>query len=74
MSFQNKKLTAIVKEADILVGAVGVPKLIKSDWIKPGAVVIDAGYHPQEKCGDIDLEGIESQPMLLRLCLAVLVL
>ncbi len=44
-------------KADILVGAVGIPKFIKSNWIKDGAVVIDAGYHP-EKCGDIDLEGI----------------
>lgn len=57
---KTKNLQAIIKEADILVGAVGVPKLIKSDWIKSGAVVIDAGYHPEEKCGDIDLEGIES--------------
>ena len=44
-------------KADILVGAVCIPKFIKSNWIKDGAVVIDAGYHP-EKCGDIDLEGI----------------
>ena len=43
--------------ADIIVGAVGIPKFIKSNWIKDGAVVIDAGYHP-EKCGDIDLEGV----------------
>ena len=44
-------------KADIIVGAVGIPKFIKSNWIKDGAVVIDAGYHP-EKCGDIDLEGV----------------
>ena len=44
-------------KADIIVGAVGIPKFIKSNWIKDGAVVIDAGYHP-EKCGDIDLDGI----------------
>ena len=49
-----------VKNADILVGAVGVPRLIKKDWIKNGAVVIDAGYHPAEKCGDIDLQDIDS--------------
>ena len=46
-----------IKNADILIGAVGVPRLIQKDWIKSGAVVIDAGYHPSEKCGDIDLEG-----------------
>ena len=49
-----------IKNADILVGAVGVPRLSQKEWIKNGAVVIDAGYHPAEKCGDIDLQGIES--------------
>ena len=46
-----------IKNADIVVGAVGIPRFIKSEWIKDGAVVIDAGYHP-EKCGDIELDGI----------------
>ena len=49
-----------IQNADILVGAVGVPRLIQKDWIKNGAVVIDAGYHPAEKCGDIDLSDIDS--------------
>ena len=49
-----------IKNADILVGAVGVPRLIQKDWIKNGAVVIDAGYHPAKKCGDIELEDIDS--------------
>jgi len=49
-----------IQNADILVGAVGVPRLIQKDWIKAGAVVIDAGYHPAEKCGDIDLVDIDS--------------
>ena len=51
-------LDLIIKNADLIVGAVGIPKFIKSDWIKKGAIVIDAGYHP-EKCGDIDLDNIE---------------
>ena len=49
-----------IQNADILVGAVGVPRLIQKGWIKNGAVVIDAGYHPAEKCGDIDLTEIDS--------------
>ena len=49
-----------IQNADILVGAVGVPRLIQKDWIKNGAVVIDAGYNPAEKCGDIDLADIDS--------------
>ena len=55
---RTKELEDRVRNADLVVGAVGVPKLIKKEWLKKGAVVIDAGYHP-EKCGDIDLDGIE---------------
>ena len=45
-------------KGDIIVAAVGIPELVKGDWIKKDAIVIDAGYHP-EKCGDIDLDNIE---------------
>ena len=55
---RTQNIDAIIKNADLIVGAVGIPKFIKSSWIKKGAIVIDAGYHP-EKCGDIDLDGIE---------------
>ena len=56
---RTKNLEDHIKNADIIVGAVGVPRLIQKDWIKADTVVIDAGYHPAEKCGDIDLQGIE---------------
>ena len=55
---RTQNIDTIIKNADLIVGAVGIPKFIKSSWIKNGAIVIDAGYHP-EKCGDIDLDGIE---------------
>ncbi|MFL2716743.1 MAG: tetrahydrofolate dehydrogenase/cyclohydrolase catalytic domain-containing protein [Gammaproteobacteria bacterium] len=55
---RTKNIDSIIKQADLVVGAVGIPKFIKRDWIKKDAVVIDAGYHPQ-KCGDIDLDQIE---------------
>jgi methylenetetrahydrofolate dehydrogenase (NADP+)/methenyltetrahydrofolate cyclohydrolase len=48
-------LDEIVREADILVGAVGKPRFIQGSWIKDGAVIIDAGYHPGG-IGDVDLE------------------
>jgi methylenetetrahydrofolate dehydrogenase (NADP+)/methenyltetrahydrofolate cyclohydrolase len=48
-------LPDVVREADIVVGAVGKPKFIQGDWIKQGAVIVDAGYHPGG-IGDIDLE------------------
>jgi len=50
-------LPKFVAQADILIGAVGRPELIKSAWIKPGAVVIDAGYHPGN-IGDIEKAGL----------------
>ncbi|GAA5121099.1 bifunctional methylenetetrahydrofolate dehydrogenase/methenyltetrahydrofolate cyclohydrolase FolD [Alloalcanivorax gelatiniphagus] len=51
---RTRDLPALVRQADIVVGAVGRPEFIKADWIKDGAVVVDAGFHP-EKCGDIEL-------------------
>ena len=55
---RTKDIDKIVQNADLVVGAVGIPKFIKSNWLKKDAIVIDAGYHP-EMCGDIDLDGIE---------------
>lgn len=52
---KTRDLASVVREADIVVGAVGKPKFIQADWIKDGAVVIDAGYHPGGE-GDVDLE------------------
>ena len=57
---RTQNIEDIIKQADIVVGAVGIPRFIKHEWIKDNAVVIDAGYHP-EKCGDIDLENIQSK-------------
>ena len=57
---RTQNIESIIKQADILVGAVGIPRFIQHEWIKDEAVVIDAGYHP-EQCGDIDLQNIESK-------------
>jgi methylenetetrahydrofolate dehydrogenase (NADP+)/methenyltetrahydrofolate cyclohydrolase len=51
---RTRDLPSLVAQADILVGAVGKPEFIKAEWIKDGAVVIDAGYHPGG-VGDIEL-------------------
>lgn len=48
-------LPSIVRLADIVVAAVGKPKFVQGDWIKPGAVVLDAGYNPGN-VGDVDYE------------------
>ena len=54
---RTQDLPSLIKQADILVGAVGRPEFIKADWIKDGAVVVDAGYHPGG-LGDIELAPI----------------
>lgn len=58
---KTQNLADYIKQADIVVGAVGVPELIKKDWIKSGAIVVDAGFHPTATggVGDIELTGIE---------------
>jgi methylenetetrahydrofolate dehydrogenase (NADP+)/methenyltetrahydrofolate cyclohydrolase len=56
---RTQDLPSLIKQADILVGAVGRPEFIKAEWIKDGAVVVDAGYHPGG-LGDIELAPIEN--------------
>lgn len=58
---RTQDLASFVRQADIIVGAVGKAELIKKEWIKPGAVVVDAGFHPRDGggVGDIELAGIE---------------
>ncbi|MBK6286413.1 MAG: bifunctional methylenetetrahydrofolate dehydrogenase/methenyltetrahydrofolate cyclohydrolase FolD [Gammaproteobacteria bacterium] len=51
---RTRDLSALVRQADIVVGAVGKPEFIRADWIKDGAIVVDAGYHPGG-IGDIEL-------------------
>ncbi|MBO4252943.1 bifunctional 5,10-methylenetetrahydrofolate dehydrogenase/5,10-methenyltetrahydrofolate cyclohydrolase [Streptomyces griseorubiginosus] len=48
-------LSSVVREADIVVAAVGRPRLVRGEDIKPGAVVIDAGYNPGN-VGDVDFD------------------
>lgn len=57
---KTKNLKDHIAHADIVVGAVGVPELIKKEWIKDGAVVVDAGFHPTDEggVGDIQLQGL----------------
>jgi methylenetetrahydrofolate dehydrogenase (NADP+) / methenyltetrahydrofolate cyclohydrolase len=51
-------LPAVCRRADVLVAAVGVPELVKGDWIKPGATVIDVGMNRTDDglVGDVDFE------------------
>ena len=51
---KTQNLADLIKQADVVVGAVGRPEFIRAAWIKDGAVVVDAGYHPGG-VGDIEL-------------------
>ncbi len=52
---RTKNLPEVVKRADIVVAAVGKPLFVQGDWIKEGAVLMDAGYN-KGNVGDMDLE------------------
>lgn len=54
---RTRGLADIVRRADVVVGAVGIPQFIKGAWIQNGAVVVDAGYHPGG-VGDVELTAI----------------
>ena len=59
---RTENLSAITREADILVAAVGQPHFVTADMVKPGATVIDVGINriaPKKLVGDVDFEAVE---------------
>lgn len=59
---KTKDLKEVTKRADILVVAVGKPKMVTAEYVKEGAVVIDVGIHRMENqklCGDVDFDSVE---------------
>lgn len=58
---RTKDLKSVTKRADILVVAIGKPKMITREYVKEGAIVIDVGIHRNENnklCGDVDFEDV----------------
>jgi methylenetetrahydrofolate dehydrogenase (NADP+)/methenyltetrahydrofolate cyclohydrolase len=58
---RTANLTSVAQEADILIAAIGKPKYVTADMVKPGACVIDVGVNrlPDGKvCGDVDFDGV----------------
>jgi methylenetetrahydrofolate dehydrogenase (NADP+) / methenyltetrahydrofolate cyclohydrolase len=58
---RTPNLPDMARQADILVVAVGVAKLVKKEWVKPGAVVIDVGMNRDDQgklCGDVDYDDV----------------
>jgi methylenetetrahydrofolate dehydrogenase (NADP+)/methenyltetrahydrofolate cyclohydrolase len=60
----TRDLQGHVERADLVVAAVGKARLIAGDWIKPGAVVIDAGYNPGN-VGDVEFESARERARLI---------
>jgi methylenetetrahydrofolate dehydrogenase (NADP+)/methenyltetrahydrofolate cyclohydrolase len=58
---RTRDLPAVCRRADVLVAAVGRPKLVKADWVKPGAIVIDVGMNRTEDglSGDVDFDEVK---------------
>ncbi|WP_064257439.1 bifunctional 5,10-methylenetetrahydrofolate dehydrogenase/5,10-methenyltetrahydrofolate cyclohydrolase [Rhodococcus sp. HS-D2] len=61
---RTRDLAEHVREADVVVAAVGRPELVRGEWIKDGAVVIDAGYNPGN-VGDVDYAGAAQRARLI---------
>ncbi len=53
---RTRDLPDIVRRADVLIAAVGKPRFVRGDWIKPGSIIIDAGYN-EGNIGDVDFDG-----------------
>ncbi len=60
---KTQNLPHIIEQADIIVGAVGIPEFIKTQWLKNGVVAIDAGYHNKDggAVGDIQKESLSDK-------------
>lgn len=56
---KTRHLDSIVKHADIVIAAVGRPRFVQGSWIKPGAIVLDAGYNAGN-VGDVDFDSCVS--------------
>jgi len=52
----TRNLPEIIRTADVLIAAIGKPRFVQGEWIKPGAVIIDAGYN-EGIIGDVDFDG-----------------
>jgi methylenetetrahydrofolate dehydrogenase (NADP+)/methenyltetrahydrofolate cyclohydrolase len=57
---RTRDLAAVCREADIIVAAVGVPEMVRGDWVKPGATVIDVGMNRLDDrlCGDVHYDEV----------------
>ncbi len=57
---KTKDLKNSLKKYDLVVVGVGLPKFISANDLKEGSVLVDAGYHPAQKCGDVDMTNVSN--------------
>lgn len=64
---RTKDLAAVAREADVLIAAVGRARMVKADWVKPGAAVIDVGVNviDDKLVGDVDFEAVQGIAKIL---------
>ena len=57
---RTRDLAGVCRRADVLVAAVGRPEMVRADWVKPGATVIDVGMNRTGAglVGDVDFDGV----------------
>jgi len=60
----TRDLPSLIRRADVLIAAIGQPRFVQGDWVKPGAVVIDAGYN-EGNVGDVDFEAAVRRASLI---------
>lgn len=64
---RTRDLAETCRRADVIVAAVGIPRLVERDWIRPGAAVVDVGVSQVEGelVGDVDFEGVQGRAALV---------
>ncbi|MGI8579439.1 MAG: bifunctional methylenetetrahydrofolate dehydrogenase/methenyltetrahydrofolate cyclohydrolase FolD [Solirubrobacteraceae bacterium] len=64
---RTRNLADVCRRADVLIAAAGVPRLVKGDWVKPGAAVIDVGMHRLDEGlgGDVDFEAASERASVI---------
>jgi methylenetetrahydrofolate dehydrogenase (NADP+)/methenyltetrahydrofolate cyclohydrolase len=64
---RTRDLAEVCRRGDVLIAAVGVPRLVAGDWVKPGAAVIDVGMNRLEEglVGDVDFEAARARASVI---------
>lgn len=61
---QSRNLAELCHQADILIAAIGQPRFVRAEWVRPGAVVVDVGINrlsDGKLCGDVDFEAVREK-------------